>query len=123
MKTKLKEGDVIRLDKGHKVYAKVPKHFVYSNHKGDFDLTESDVVIEGEFEYLAGEYVVYKTSQGGEGTGHVPHDTFPGGYRVYCERLKDGIKVNFYQNWGFSARITDIEPIGKARLKWVFNSL
>jgi hypothetical protein len=113
MKTKLKEGDVIDLRTGHKVYADLPKHFVYSNCKGDFSLTHSDVVIAGEFDHLAGRYVVYKTAQ----------DVYPSGHHVWCEKVDDAaVKVDFYQSGCFTAMIEEIEPTGRAERRWVYSA-
>jgi hypothetical protein len=123
MKTKLKKGDVIDLITGHKVYADVPKHFVYSNCKGDFSLTHSAVVIAGEFDHLAGCYVVYKTAQDGGGTGHGPHDVYPSGHHVWCEKVDNAaVKVDFYQSGCFTAMIEEIEPTGRAERRWVYSA-
>ena len=116
---KLREGDIIALEEGHKVYADVPRHFVYSNKKGDFSRTHEDVKIGGDFSYLAGRYVVYKTASEGGGTGHGPHDIFPDGHHVYCERIgKPPTRVDFYQSGCFTAMIEDIKPIGTAVQHW-----
>lgn len=116
----LKEGDIIELQEGHKVYADVPEHFVYSNKKGSFKLCHSDVLISGELSYLSGRYVVCKTTFDGGGTGMGQHDVYPNGHHVFCERIdKPKIKVDFYQSGCFTAMIKEIEPVSKARLKWV----
>ena len=116
----LKEGDIIELKEGHSVYAKIPEHFVYSNRKGSFKLVRSKVDIGGEFAYLAGRYVVYKTTYDGGGTGHGPHDVYPDGHHVFCERIDNrSVKVDFYQSGAFTAMIKDIEPVGHAKLQWV----
>jgi hypothetical protein len=115
----LQEGDVIELPKNVCVYANVPKHFVYSNKRGCFDLTHEKVRIKGDFDYLRGTYIVIKTSFEGGGKGHGPHDTFPNGHHVFCEKIDNpNEKVDFFQSGSFSAMITDIKPIGKAKLKW-----
>jgi hypothetical protein len=41
----LKEGDVIHLSNGMKVYTQIPAMFVYSNRKTSTELTSNDVVI------------------------------------------------------------------------------
>jgi len=116
----LKEGDIIELKEGHTVYADIPEHFVYGNRKGSFKLTHNDVCIGGELIYLAGRYVVYKTSYDGGGTGHGPHDIYPDGHHVFCERLDDRkVKVDFYQSGCFTAMIKDIGPISRASRQWV----
>jgi hypothetical protein len=114
----LEEGDIIELREGHKVYADIPKHFAYDNCKGDFSLTHSEAVIGGELSYLAGRYVVYKTSHEGGGVGMGPHDIYPNGHHVFCERLTDRAKVDFYQTGAFTAMITDIAPVGRAERQW-----
>ena len=115
----LKEGDVIEIKEGHEVYAAVPKHFVYSNRKGCYDLTHHAITVGGEFAYFAGKYIVVKTNSEGGGTGHGPHDVYPDGHRVYCVKADDStVKVDFYQTGSFTAMIKDIEPIGRAKLEW-----
>ena len=72
----LKEGDIIELRPGHTVYADVPEHFVYDNRRGSWALTHHDVTLGGQFDFLCGRYVVYKTVMGGGGTGgHGAGDT------------------------------------------------
>ena len=115
----LKEGDVIEIEKRHKVYADVPKHFVYSNKKGCFDLTHHDITVDGEFDYLIGEYIVTKTTSDGGGMGHGPGDVYPDGHHVFCVKVDDEkVKIDFYQSGCFTAMIKEIEPIGKAKLSW-----
>lgn len=117
----LGEGDVITLGIGHKVYAKVPRHFLYSNAKGDFEKDEGLITIEGHFDYFAGNYIVIKTITDGGGTGHGAGDVYPDGHHVFCENAKDpNLKLNFYQTGCFTAMIEDIKPIGRAKKKWVF---
>lgn len=113
----LAEGDVICLEPGHRVYADVPEHFVYSNRRGSFDLTHHDVTLGGDFDYLCGEYVVYKTATNGGGTGHGPHDIYLDGHHVYCEKVDDpAVRVDFYQSGAFTAMIRDIQPIRRAQI-------
>lgn len=107
----LKPGDLIELREGHKVYADVPSHMVFSNRKGDFSLTHHDVRIGGDFSYLAGRYIVTEARTQGGGQGHGPHDTYPDGHRVFCVGIGTGQKVDFYQTGCFTAMIEDIEPI------------
>lgn len=115
----LQEGDVIELKAGMKVYANIPEHFVYGNRKGSFSLTHHDVILGGEFEYLCGKYIVYKTTFDGGGTGHGINDVYPDGHHVFCMKADDeNIKVDFYQSGCFTAMIENIEPVGKATLKW-----
>ena len=115
----LKEGDVIELKDGEKVMATVPKHLVYSNKQGDFSLCRSIVTIGGTFSYLAGRYVVTKTSFDGGGTGHGPHDVYADGHHVFCENIVNGAQVEFYQSGSFEHTIYGIEPIGRAKRSWV----
>ncbi len=116
----LKEGDIIELTNGLTVYANVPEHFLYSNKKGSFELSRGAVKIDGELSYLSGRYVVYKTAKDGGGTGMGPHDVYPNGHHVFCERMDDqSVKVDFYQSGCFTAMITNIEPVAKAVRRWV----
>ena len=111
-------GDVIVLKSNHKVYAKVPKHFLYSNKKGCWDLDFGLVALDGEFKYLRRKYVVTKTEmKGGGGTGN---QSYPDGHHVTCESLCGIHEVCFYQSGCFTAVNEDIEPIGKAKLAWQF---
>jgi len=115
----LKEGDVIELKEGHNVYADVPEHFVYSNRQGVFNLTHSEITIGGELCYFAGKYIVTKTVSDGGGTGHGRGDVYPNGHHVYCVKADDkSVKIDFYQSGSFTAMITDIEPVGTAKLDW-----
>lgn len=116
----LQEGDIIELKEGHEVYADVPQHFLYSNRKGSFAIAHGEVEIGGELSYLSGRYVVYKTTHDGGGTGMGPHDVYPSGHHVFCERLDDpSVKVDFYQSGCFTAMIKNIEPVAKAVRRWV----
>ena len=114
----LKEGDIIELGHGHTVYADIPEHFVYSNCRGSFELTHHEVLLD-ELDWLCGKYIVYKTSHDGGGTGHGPHDVYPDGHHVFCEKAdQTEVKVDFYQSGCFTAMIEEIEPIGRATRKW-----
>ena len=116
----LQEGDIIELKNGHTVYANVPEHFLYSNRKGSFVLARGEARIADELFYLAGRYVVYKIANDGGGTGMGPHDVYPNGHHVFCERLDDpSVKVDFYQSGFFTAMIEHIEPVAKAVRRWV----
>ena len=116
----LKDGDIIMIKEGDNVYADIPEHFVYSNKRGCFDLTHSEAVVGGEFDYLQGKYVVTKTSFEGGGSCH--NDTYPDGHRVYCVNADHKhLKIDFYQTGFFTAMITNREPIGRAELNWTIN--
>jgi len=113
----LQEGDIVVLRDGP-VYTSIPKHFAYANRKGCFDeFVNSQVDISGEFEYLQGRYVVYKTILHGGSTGR---DAYPDGWHVWCERIKpnDRIKVDFYQSGCFGAMRKDEKAVGKAKRAW-----
>ena len=128
--TLLKEGDIVEIKEGHKVYADIPKHFLYANHSGDFTLDHGEATVGGDFSYLAGRYVVVKTTFSGGGTGHGPHDVFPDGHHVYCEKLippdlpsyehHEHWKLDFYQTGCFTAMIEEdeIEVVGHAERRW-----
>lgn len=122
MTAKLIEGDVIALGNGHRVYANIPKHFAYKNCKGDFSLVKTDVTIGGDFEYLAGRYIVTSTSFSGGGTGHGPHDVYPNGHLVKCTSVDGFHVVSFYQSGCFTAMIEHIIPIGKAKMEWTLDT-
>lgn len=121
MKNLLREGDVIELTENHTVYAKVPRHFIYDDCKGDFSLIQHDVQLSGEFEYLQGKYIVIKTENTGGGCGHGPHDIYPDGHKVTCKRVDKKFTVSFYQTGAFTAMIKDIEPIAKAKVSYEYS--
>lgn len=115
----LQRGDIIMLTKEHMVYASIPEHFIYSNRRGSWELTNSNVQLVGNFEYLQGKYIVISTSSKGGGTGHGPHDVYPDGWNVVCQSECGAHEVSFYQSGCFTAMITNILPIGKATVKLV----
>jgi len=116
---KLEEGDVIELVEGYTVYADVPEHFLYSNRKGIFKFGHGEVTIRGELSYLAGTYIVYKTTMGGGGTAHGPGDIYPDGHHVFCIRLYDHtVRVDFYQSGAFRALLPDVKVKARAAQQW-----
>ncbi|OPY81415.1 MAG: hypothetical protein A4E65_01156 [Syntrophorhabdus sp. PtaU1.Bin153] len=117
----LQEGDIIELQEGDHVYADIPEHFCFGNRRGSFELTHHEARIGGELDYLAGRYVVYKTTyDGGGGTEMGHHIGYPNGHHVFCEKLDDPkVKVDFYQSGCFSAMIENIKPVAKAVRRWV----
>jgi len=116
----LAEGDIIDVPIGMRVYASVPEHFLYANRRGVFDkLAHGEVVVAEDFAHMAGRYVVFKTASDGGGTGHGPHDVYPNGHHVYCEKLDgSGHRLDFYQSGCFSVVHTDVVPVGKAERTW-----
>lgn len=115
----LNEGDVIEIMAGHAIYADVPKHFVYSNKRGCYEITHHNITVGDEFDYFIGEYIVIKTSMDGGGEGHGPGDYYPSGHHVWCVKANDkNVRIDFYQSGAFTAMIEDITPIGKATLNW-----
>ena len=115
----LQRGDIIELGENHKVYAKVPEHFIYDNRRGVWDLTQSDIYLRGHFAHMQGKYIVTHTSSKGGGQGHGRHDVYPDGHNVECVSECGTYEVNFYQTGGFTAMIRHITPIGKAKVKLV----
>lgn len=133
----LKVGDVILLEAGMKVYARIPEKFVFANVRKSVKLVKTDVEIgevfrKGKAIYdthiLAGHYVVLETVVGGGGTGMGQHDTYPDGHHVFCQKLKSdlrldnkGRKLDFYQTGCFTAMIEPdrIQPNREIRYKKV----
>lgn len=117
----LEEGDIIELKAGMVVYSVVPEHFLYTNSRGVFHRkAHGEVTIGGEFDYLAGRYVVYKTAMDGGGSGQGFNDTYPDGHHVFAERLDDhSVKVDFYQSGSFTAMLPKLKPVAKATRRWV----
>lgn len=110
----LQELDIIILRKGHTVYADIPEHFVFRNKKGSWTLTHALVIIDGEFRYLAGRYIVVKTVVEGGGQAHGPLDIYPNGHHVFCQRANDPCcEVDFYQTGCFRGMIPDLVPVGR----------
>jgi len=111
----LNVGDVIEIKEGHQIYATVPKHFLYSNCKGNFELRHEHITVKGELSYFYGKYIVINTANEGSGEGKYSQ----AGYRVYCIAAEDkNRKIDFFQTGSFTAMIKDIEPIGKAKVQW-----
>lgn len=114
----LREGDVIELHGRHRVYAEIPKHFAYGNHRGDFSLTHAEVSLgRDDMMYLRGRYVVIGTKHDGGGQSH--DGPFPDGHHVFCESVDCKYKVDFYQTGWSTAMIPEITPVGRATLRWV----
>jgi hypothetical protein len=181
MKDLLKEGNVIVLGAGMKVYAMIPEMFAYENTKLSSELTETKVEIGQIFDNIntqdddiektvheivvriaeafesqnlvlksvikashfvrqnlpplpqnkltipEGEYVVIKTSFGGGGIGHGPHDVYPDGHKVTCKKLdwngeyeETAFEVSFYQSGSFSAEILpeELEVVRNMKLSY-----
>ena len=116
----LEEGDIIELKKGMRVYAEVPKHFLYDNARGVFHQTgRGEIDIGGALDYFAGRYVVYKTAMDGGGTGHGVGDVYPDGHHVYAQKLDNpSVRVDFYQSGAFTAMLPGLKAIGKAVRTW-----
>ena len=153
----LQRGDVIRLEKGMKVYATIPEMFIYDNRRTSTNNARTDIKIgemrSSQFKtsedvkgtlglfnieieddqishFIAGlginlsfdtsifegEYRVVATAEDGGGTGMGPHDVYPNGHHVFCEKKDDpNIFVDFYQTGCFTAMIEPekIEPVNR----------
>lgn len=110
----LKEGDVIRLAKGTKVYCYIPEHYVYSNRRGVFDkLTRGEYELDQD-----GRFIVVKTALDGGGSGQ-GGDYYPDGHHVWCEDAdQPAFKIDFYQTGCYPIAEENIHLIGKAERKW-----
>ncbi len=116
---KLKMGDVIELGAEHIVNTKVPEHFLYTNRKGSFDLANGQIKLCGDYEYLAGIYVVTHTVFDGGGKCH--NDEYPNGHHVHCEKVDDRkCHVDFYQSGCFTTLNENVPVIGRATRVWVY---
>jgi hypothetical protein len=113
----LNEGDVFNLEEGDCVYAEVPKHFLYANKKGVWDLGKGEIEVAGEFSYLIGRCVVVSTSV--DGGGHTYDGGWPNGHHVFAEHIESGQRFDFYQSGCFTCMIREREAIGKATKKYV----
>jgi hypothetical protein len=126
----LKEGDVIELKEGHRIYFNLPEHFVYFNRVGVFDKMARTEITVGRLEkgmvtsFLEGKWIVTKTTLDGGGTGHGARDVYPNGHHVFIERESEEghtMKADFYQSGAFTAMILpdEIEVVGKAKRNWI----
>jgi hypothetical protein len=122
----LTTGDVIYLNKGVKVYAKIKEKFIYTNRWLSDELTNAEIYIgklykadvEDSFIADEGEYVVFKTEK-------YCADQFSGysnTNQIFCKKLKNDIydengqEVSFYQQGSFTCVVEDINPIRKMRM-------
>ena len=125
-----KEGDIILLKNGDRVYGKIQAKFVYSTTPESTKLVRTDFPI-GEFEeYPPGRYLVVETKMNGgqENGGMTGHDSYPDGHHVYCEMLNShnqptGIRVDFYQNGAFTAIIENPQIVGKMEKKVIWTEI
>ena len=120
--TKLVEGDVFEIKHGDKVYTDVPNHFIYSNRKGDWAVSRSDVLVKhgGLFDFLIGKYIVTRTTFDGGGTAMF-NDEYPNGHHVFAVKVdNDRINIDFYQSGAFTAMIKNREPVGKAKITYTY---
>lgn len=120
----LEVGDVFNVTPGMNISAHVPHHFVYANRRGDFTLTRANITVDNvKFDYIIGTYVVTNTTFDGGGDDHGVLNAYPNGHHVFCERLDDGFKIDFYQTGAFvcSVPMDKIVLVGKATPKttWV----
>jgi hypothetical protein len=123
-------GDVITLKDGMKVYAPIPKMFVFSNRRDSMELYVHDIIVghkytnisskgkNHSFTFKGGDFLVINTNSEGGGYQHSPNG-HPNGHRVSCKRLVDGKydpkqkTINFYQTGSFTAMIPKIKPVRK----------
>lgn len=124
----LKEGDIIDLLPGHTIFTQIPEHCVAANRIGCFGKLTQGLVTIGDpiggldTAFYAGCYVVTRVAFDGGGTGMGPHDVYPNGHHVWCEKIVEKwhheIHVDFYQSGCFTAMIENITPVGRATVKW-----
>lgn len=114
----LEVGDVIRLEKGHRIYGRIQEQFVYKKTANPTKLCRTDIPIGRFDEYPEGEYLVVKTTYdgGATGLGMNRHDDYPDGHHVFCQKLNShnqpiGEIVDFYQTGSFTAMIEEISPV------------
>lgn len=113
--TLLKIDDAVKLKKGQKVYAYIPRKYAYNN--GDdcliptkIDLRIGDNINGYDTSYLAGYYRVIYTMIEGGGNGHGVNDVFPDGHHVFLIKIcGDDAVIDFYQTGCFTAMIKENE--------------
>lgn len=118
----LKRKDIIRIEKGHTIYAPIEARFAYVNMPRSRKIYHSDVTV-GELMPLAssyfyeskkgsvldtsvfaGDYVVVNCGYNGGG-GRLC-DEFHDGWHIVAEKLDDPtIEIEFYQTGSFTAVI------------------
>lgn len=111
----LKEGDVIMLNNGDKVYADIPEALIYSESACIWDIMVHAVINIGDYGFQAGKYIVYKEIMegGSEFSG------YPDGHHVFCVNAEcDRIKVDFYESGCFAFMLKEKEVIGRAKQIW-----
>lgn len=119
----LDEGDIIELKEGM-VRATIPYHCLNKPGefgRGVFDKFMHTSVSLSKCEWLQGKYVVYKTTldPGGESSHDLHPIPGPSVWHVFCERMDESkTRVDFFQTGEEDAMQYDIEPIGRAELKY-----
>ncbi|MEN6549982.1 MAG: hypothetical protein ABFE07_28395 [Armatimonadia bacterium] len=115
----LRVGDLIELEAGQQVYFDVEERFVYQNTPRSRKLTHTEAVVGEPHGPPPGLYVVTRTGMEGGGTGMGPHDVFPDGWHVDCEKFDDpSVELDFYQSGCFTAMIKNVKVVGKCRRRW-----
>jgi hypothetical protein len=108
----LREGDIVILEEGDRVYGRLPRALIDANRPSDWTLEEATVVI-GQSGYPPGKYIVYWA-----GIRNPEYSTIYG-YRAacFCQEHK-GVKVKFYQAlWSGESEcvLPDKRAVGRAR--------
>ena len=118
----LQEGDIFELKEGMRVYAWLPKHFLFTNCRGNFkDWGRGSVTVDGHLSYLAGRYVVYKTTMDGGSRDGL--SLYPDGHHVFAEKADDpNMQIDFYQSGSFGVINPEVPVIGRASRRWVDES-
>ena len=136
MSVTLQVGDVFAANKGMRVYAYIPSHFVYQNTPNNFSPARTEVKV-GEIRkrdshtlnlsYFKGHYVVEHARSEGGGTAHGPHDVYPDGWHIKARKLWDdgtynpnGTEIEFYQSGAFTAVNKDVPVVRKMRRNVTF---
>ncbi|AFU64245.1 hypothetical protein selz4t1_21 [Salmonella phage selz] len=118
----LQVGDVFVLTEEMTIETQVPKHFLYSNCKGDWQTDSGYITPEGFFGYMQGHYVVTKTALQGGSTGH---DPYPDGHHVWAQHTEnERIRICFYQTGSFRNMHRNVPVVGKAKAQtWTWEKL
>lgn len=112
----LKEGDVIFIEYGDTFYIELPSHFF--GDIGCWDIVQDKIVVNSKFDWLKGDYIVYKTNLEGGGKGYRFNDNYPNGHCVYCIKANNNnIKMKFYQTGCFTAMMPNMRPVGRADIE------
>lgn len=113
MTVELKEGHVISISTGDRVYADIPLHF--QGCRGNFEITRNLIDISEELGYLAGEYIVTRIEErmNRDGGNHQRY--------VTCESVEDEKRIIGFYHGSRNCKdtLSNVRIVGEAHKKWI----